>query len=247
MRILPWKTSISLPIYQGKKGGLTISSCDPSQAEQQACEHAGMKPPPPSSLGSGLASASATRTINRIRPGLPVRPALKGSAPKNHLADGKKIAKNRSIPRSKAAPAGSSLPFHVGRGEVGSDDVDPGHLSGASPLAALGSLLLPELPAVPAAGSASMRLKQQAVKPPTVVSGADRVVADVAAAAKKPRVKASDLDAAAVDAKVYAKHAIGCLKDLSIPEMQCFLRSRKQPVGGKKADLEGRLLLLLVG
>ena len=238
MRILPWKTSISLPIYQGQKGGLIISSCDPSQAEQQACEHAGMKPPPPSSLGSGLASASATRTINRIRPGLPVRPALKGSAPKNHLADGKKIAKNRSIPRSKAAPAGSSLPFHVGRGEVGSDDIDPGHLS-------LGSLL--ELPAGPAAGSASMRLKQQAVKPPTVVSGADRVVADVAAAAKKPRVKASDLDAAAVDVKVYAKHAIGCLKDLSIPEMQCFLRSRKQPVGGKKADLEGRLLLLLVG
>ena len=93
-----------------------------------------------------------------------------------------------------------------------------------------------------------MMLKRQtsliAAKPPSsapVLCEADRV----AEAVKKPRIKASDLDAAAVDAKVASKHACGCLKDLSVPEMQCYLRTRKQPVGGKKADLEQRLLSLL--
>lgn len=132
-------------------------------------------------------------------------------------------------------------------------DLDRPHcdLDGATPLTAL--LELPSSQA-PTGDNASVSFRQQAAKPRTakpaltglVPSGADHVAAD-AAAGKKPRVKASDLDATAVDAKVTTKYACGSLKDLSIPEMQCFLKSKGQPVGGKKAELEQRLFLLLQG
>ena len=156
------------------------------------------------------------------------------------------------------APLGCSVPV-PGSGNNLMDldlDQDRSHcdLDGAAPLAALGSLL--ELPSgrAPTGDNASVRFRQQAAKPRTVKpalaglipSGADHVAVD-ATAGKKPRVKASDLDATAVDAKVTSKYACGSLKDLSIPEMQCFLRSKGQPVGGKKAELEQKLFLLLQG
>ncbi|KAG1668319.1 hypothetical protein FOA52_011216 [Chlamydomonas sp. UWO 241] len=63
----------------------------------------------------------------------------------------------------------------------------------------------------------------------------------------RKRAKAGDMDVAAVAAKVLAAHRTGSLKSLSIPEMQCYLRTLpgKQPTGGKKADLEARLSALL--
>ncbi|GAX84724.1 hypothetical protein CEUSTIGMA_g12146.t1 [Chlamydomonas eustigma] len=61
----------------------------------------------------------------------------------------------------------------------------------------------------------------------------------------RKRTKASDLDCNTVIGKVLAKHAVGNLKDLNVPEMQCFLRARKQPVGGRKAELEERITSLL--
>jgi hypothetical protein len=42
--------------------------------------------------------------------------------------------------------------------------------------------------------------------------------------------------------QVNARAGSGKLQELSIPEMQCWLRSRKLPVGGKKGDLEARIL-----
>ena len=72
--------------------------------------------------------------------------------------------------------------------------------------------------------------------------------AGAAAAAKAPprkRTKAEDLDMAQVEAKVREKHAIGQLDKLSIPELKCFLKARKQPLGGKKADLVARVTEVL--
>ena len=68
-----------------------------------------------------------------------------------------------------------------------------------------------------------------------------------AAAAKAPRnrTKAADLDVAAVEAKVRAKHAEQQLEKLSIPEIKCFLKVKKLPVGGKKGDLLERLVKCL--
>jgi hypothetical protein len=57
----------------------------------------------------------------------------------------------------------------------------------------------------------------------------------------RKRTKAGDLDAAHVEAKVRAQHAAGALDKLSIPEMKVFLKARKLPLGGKKADLVARL------
>ena len=68
-----------------------------------------------------------------------------------------------------------------------------------------------------------------------------------APAAARKRTKASDLDLAAVAAKVAEKHAAGGLKELSMPEMQCYLRAAKLAVSGKKADLEARITAQLGG
>ncbi len=65
-----------------------------------------------------------------------------------------------------------------------------------------------------------------------------------AAAAKPParqRTKATDLDVAAVHAKVVQKHAEGKLSDLTVPEAKCWLKGRKLPLKGKKEDLVARI------
>ncbi len=40
-------------------------------------------------------------------------------------------------------------------------------------------------------------------------------------------------------------HVAGTLEKLSIPEMKCFLKAKKLPVSGKKADLLARLMQCL--
>ena len=42
-------------------------------------------------------------------------------------------------------------------------------------------------------------------------------------------------------------HSGGKLKDLTIPEIKCYLKTQKQPVGGKKEELLARLRKLLDG
>lgn len=69
--------------------------------------------------------------------------------------------------------------------------------------------------------------------------------AAVAAKAPRNRTKAGDLDVAAVETKVMAKHAEQQLEKLSIPEIKCFLKAKKLPVGGKKGDLLDRLVKFL--
>jgi hypothetical protein len=77
---------------------------------------------------------------------------------------------------------------------------------------------------------------------------ADTAAAD-APAPKRTKTKASDLDLAAVTAKIMAAYAAGggsSLKGLSVPEMQCYLRAKGQRGGPtKKAEVEARLLALL--
>lgn len=63
--------------------------------------------------------------------------------------------------------------------------------------------------------------------------------------AARQRRKAEDIDLVAVDKKIREKHAAGSLNDLSIPEMKCFLKTHKVPVGGRKAVLIARLEPLL--
>ena len=78
-------------------------------------------------------------------------------------------------------------------------------------------------------------------------AGAAQAAAGTAGAPAKPkaapraRQKASDLDAAQVEAKVRQMCAQGLQEKLSIPEIKCFLKARKVAVGGKKADLLSRL------
>lgn len=51
----------------------------------------------------------------------------------------------------------------------------------------------------------------------------------------------------AVTAKVQAAHAAGTLGKLTIPELKAYLKTIKQPVGGKKGDLEQRVRASLGG
>ena len=65
------------------------------------------------------------------------------------------------------------------------------------------------------------------------------------AKAPRQRKKADDIDLAEVERKIQEKFAAGKLADLSIPELKCFLKARKLPVGGKKSDLLIRVEPLL--
>ena len=73
------------------------------------------------------------------------------------------------------------------------------------------------------------------------------LAAAAAAPSKAPRQrkKADDVDLAEVEKKIHDKQAAGRLQELSIPELKCFLKARKLPVGGKKADLLARMESLL--
>ena len=63
--------------------------------------------------------------------------------------------------------------------------------------------------------------------------------------APRQRKKAEDIDLTITEKKIRDKHAAGSLTDLSIPEMKCFLKAHKVPVGGKKAELIAKLELFL--
>ena len=68
-----------------------------------------------------------------------------------------------------------------------------------------------------------------------------------ATGAAKPRVKASDVDLVSVKAKIEAARASGSAGGLTIPELKAWLKSCGLPVGGKKSDLEARLMTSLTG
>ena len=82
----------------------------------------------------------------------------------------------------------------------------------------------------------------------TASKGAAPAPATAAAAPKAPRQrkKAEDIDLAEVEKMLHEKQAAGRLQDVSIPELKCFLKARKLPVGGKKSDLLARVEPLLV-
>ncbi|CAD7702206.1 unnamed protein product [Ostreobium quekettii] len=63
----------------------------------------------------------------------------------------------------------------------------------------------------------------------------------------KKRSKVADLDLPSVTEKVLKGFAEGKVGKLSVPEMKCYLKAHKQKLGGKKADLEARLVSLLRG
>ena len=63
--------------------------------------------------------------------------------------------------------------------------------------------------------------------------------------APRQRKKADDIDLGEVEKKIQQKFAAARLQDLSIPELKCFLKARKLPVGGRKSDLIARVEPLL--
>lgn len=66
-------------------------------------------------------------------------------------------------------------------------------------------------------------------------------------AAQRAPPKASNLDHVQIEAKVKQMWADGLPAKLSVPEIKVFLKARKQPVGGRKADLLVRLNGVLSG
>lgn len=69
--------------------------------------------------------------------------------------------------------------------------------------------------------------------------------ADDTKAPPRKRTKAGDLDTDSVTSKIHEKHRERKLKDLTVPEIKCYLKSHNLPVGGKKDELVARLSDLL--
>lgn len=77
------------------------------------------------------------------------------------------------------------------------------------------------------------------------MAAAAAAAAAAPAKAARQRKKADDMDLAEVEKKIQEKFAAGKLADLSIPQLKCFLKAHKLPVGGKKSDLIARVEPLL--
>lgn len=122
--------------------------------------------------------------------------------------------------RPKAAPSKAVAEGPAAGGDTGISSLL--ELAGTAPAA------LCQQPDAAAGGSALLGQTSLAFRPgPAAQTAASAEAA--AAATKKQRTKASDLNVAAVEAKVAAKHASCSLKDLSMPEMQCYLRWGGRP------------------
>ena len=105
---------------------------------------------------------------------------------------------------------------------------------------------LPHL--LPAEGCAAATAAPQSGAAPVAAASAGPATADTAAGPARPRAarpKAAELDAAQVQAKIMALYAKGQQQKLTLPEIKCFLRAHKVPVGGNKADLLVRVKDLL--
>ena len=77
---------------------------------------------------------------------------------------------------------------------------------------------------------------------PSKAAAAGNAEEGLAAKAPRKRTKAADMVLAAVEAKA---HGSGGLAKLTVPELQCLLKARQLPMGGKKADLVARVELHL--
>ena len=197
------------------------------QMEHAATELQSRPPAPPKNdhpLGAAAGAirkqgAAAGKLQLKIRPGIskaaaqPKAPALKGAKAAAPSAPGGGPVHKRP----KAAPIKAAANGPTAGGDTGISSLL--ELAGTAPAA-------PQQ--LGAAADGSVALGQTPLgfmpKPDAPAAQATAVSEAAAAATKKQRTKASDLDVAAVGAKVAAKHASCSLKDLSIPEMQCYLR-----------------------
>ena len=161
------------------------------------------------------------------------KPAAAKKAPASLKAAGSKAATKTSS--AKAEPKAISL--------LENGSVAALNLQTAAPVGlGTGSSIIP--------GAAALVPLEAAGAMPAALQDATELTAVAAAAvapAKAPRQrkKADDIDLAEVEKKIQEKFGAGRLQDLSIPELKCFLKARKLPVGGKKSDLVARIEPLL--
>lgn len=215
------------------------STCPPAGLPAALCK------PRPATNGSGSGLSKLTCRVPTFTAARGVKAAGPAKLPRPALpAAGAAAAKPKAAPKKKAAgsdgnaaaarPAKKPKPavqlqaavqLVASAGQQDDDDFEAPALARQS--------------AVPSA-MASTCPKSAAATAPAAITG----VATSAAPAARKRTKAADLDAAEVQQKVQQKFAAGRVSDLSVEEMKCFLKSRKQLVGGKKVELEARVLAL---
>ena len=198
------------------------------------------------------------------RPLLSKRPGAQNAAPKKVPRPAKRgvVSRMPSIPEggSQASQA-ASVPHHIMVGQANPAVRPPGDPTSMSHAVVASRSMGAEATKSASAGFGPRSLSN-APRPgaaiattghTTAVSNtlANMPAADSAArgpqleAAAKPvakqRVKASDLAAAEVNAKVAEKCAAGKLADLTVPEAKCWLKDRKLPLKGKKDELIARI------
>ncbi|KAL0019186.1 hypothetical protein WJX77_001417 [Trebouxia sp. C0004] len=216
---------------------------------------------PPSSGQLQSGSAAATQGVKRpatqadapLVPALLKRPKLanhskqlvsKAAASKTNAA-GKAAA-------ARKAPAGPKAAAKTASAKAGAKAASvPENGASATPGVQMPMTAAPDavVMSAPSAASTAVPLGTDNIATVALAPGADAVAAMAAATAParapRQRKKADDIDLAEVEKKIQEKFAAGKLADLSIPELKCFLKARKLPVGGKKSDLVTRVEPLL--
>ncbi|KAK9833073.1 hypothetical protein WJX74_006368 [Apatococcus lobatus] len=172
------------------------------------------------------------------RPPLPAKRAL----PASRQQDKKAAPVKRPKPTQK--PASSCIEPHTDGVSVSIADCPANQNMGGSSIPAEAQPLPGHANVFrPASNEAGLAGREQAGDVPDlsrqIANAAGGQVHETAAARK--RTQMADVDVAAVEAKVASLRSEGKLSSLTVPELKTWLKARKLPVGGKKADLVLRL------
>ncbi|KAK9810009.1 hypothetical protein WJX72_003309 [[Myrmecia] bisecta] len=190
----------------------------------------------------GSTTPAAKPAAKPLRPvGLNPRPAKAPAAPATKALTGN--PKPPTAPRKRPAAKAADAPQQQNIGQPGG----PIPVGSESAMAVLSAMPAGHKTAAKAASSSMPGNAATGASAPVQAGGQTAAAGGQTAAAgegqppARKRTKVDDLEASAVEAKVVEKQAAGKLADLSIPELKCWLKARKLPLGGKKADLVQRV------
>ena len=233
----------------------------PKLAQGQQSKQSAVAPPGGAQVPGSAAVATAVQVLKRpavpvptrpsVAPALLKRPKLAGHAKLPTSKTGAGQAKGTAASKGQGAgkPASakkavSKAPTKVpGTNSVRASSTQQHSVATSAAQASLGNV------AILNSAAAKILATSAAAPAASVATSTEAVPAPATAAvikAPRQRKKAEDVDLAEVEKKMHERHAAARLQDVSIPELKCFLKARKLPVGGKKSDLLARVEPLLV-
>ncbi|PSC72899.1 hypothetical protein C2E20_3898 [Micractinium conductrix] len=230
----------------GRPAGAASATQHPTQAAAKPAGAVAAKLAP-----LALRQAAAAAAGGSVKPAAPVFKKIAragaSAAPKKAAAGAKRAAGAAKPPAAPKRPKAGAAAAATAPGAAPTAQGVPAAAEAAAPSAAKPAAARSKAHATTAAAAGGMGAAATAALASAATEAGTAAGAPAAKAPAKPRAKPAEIDLAAVTAKVQQLHAAGTLGKLTIPEMKAYLKSLRQPVGGKKGELEERVRQSLGG